>query len=214
MCWITMANAEIDWEREGRRHWTGVISESFTWRILNQKRSGRLKLATYRQFEILTIPIYFHKNARHAINPHKESPCQKSMRSERKIFRGIRVPQQSDQIKIFLSDEPFFLLVGWASEQWSEENIWLDSWSCIQCTNNSPARRPMMYSFIQIAKYKRFFNFTPMHIAFIHIHFTLPFTHTNLFSVSCIGRVVEDIKKENAGVIKVQDGNISHFIDL
>ena len=72
-----------------------------------------------------------------------------------------------------------------------------------------------MYSFIQIAKYKRFFNFTPMHIAiYTHTFYFAIHTHTNLFPVSCIGWVVEDIKKENAGVIKVQDGNISHFIDL
>ena len=113
-----MANAEIDREREGRRHWTGVISESFTWRILNQKRSGRLKLATYRQFEILTIPIYFHKNARHAINPHKESPCQKSMRSEKNNLEASGCRSSLIKLRYFCLMNPFFC---WSVERVSSD---------------------------------------------------------------------------------------------
>ena len=46
-------------------------------RNLKQERSGRLKSTTHRQFEILTIPIYFHKKARRAINPSSGSRLSK-----------------------------------------------------------------------------------------------------------------------------------------
>lgn len=49
------------------------------------------------------------------------------------------------------------------------------------------------------------------------IHFTFYsaiHTHTYILKFLALGGTGNGHKKENAGVIKIQDGNISHFIDL